>query len=148
MSGSNEGVRTTTRGSTTSSLVSTTQTNLRAINVFSGQLYVSSGAGTNTTRGVNRVGTGLPTSSGNTTTRLAGFSDTANPSTYGYVILDNPNNAISGIDTIYVADDTVGGTEGGLQKWTSTDGINWTRQYRALAGTSAGQCVCQTVRLR
>src|SRR5712692_3001895 len=62
MSGSIEGVRTTTHGLTTSSVVSNTQTNLRAINIFSGQLYVSSGAGTNTTRGVNKVGTGLPTS--------------------------------------------------------------------------------------
>jgi hypothetical protein len=136
-SGSVDGVRTAARGATTSSLVSTTQTNLRAINIFNNQLYVSSGAGTNTTRGVNKVGTGLPTSSGNATTRLAGFTDTADPSTYGFVILDDPNNAINGQDTIYVADDTTSGTEGGLQKWTSTDGINWTKQYRALAGAAA-----------
>ncbi len=152
MAGSNEGVRTTTFGSTTSSLVSTTQTNLRQVNIYNGQLYVSSGAGTNTTRGVNKVGSGLPTGSGNTTTRLAGFTDTAAPSTYSYVILDDPNNAVSGIDTIYIGDDTTAGTEGGLQKWTSTDGVNWAKQYRALSGTAAfrgvtGQYVGSTLSL-
>jgi hypothetical protein len=71
---------------------------------------------------------------------------------YAFVIFDDPNNAVSGDDTIYLADDTTGGTEGGLQKWTSTDGVNWAKQYRALSGTAAfrgvtGQYVGATLSL-
>ena len=151
-SNANGGIRYTTVGSTSSTQISTTVTNTRQINIFNGQLYTSTSSGTNTNRGVNKVGSGLPTTPGQTISRLAGFTDTNSPSTYGFVILDNPNNAVSGPDTIYVADDTVSGTEGGLQKLTSTDGVNWTKQYRALSGTAAfrgvtGQYVGNTLSL-
>ncbi|HYO24559.1 MAG TPA: hypothetical protein VEQ85_06375, partial [Lacipirellulaceae bacterium] len=62
LAGSNQGVRTTTFGTTASTVVSSTVTNNRVLNIFNGQLYVSSGSGSFI--GVNAVGTGLPTATG------------------------------------------------------------------------------------
>jgi hypothetical protein len=95
--------------------VSTTQTNTRNVEIFNGNLYFSTGSGT---AGIYQVGTGLPTSSGQTATIVV-----AAASPYGFSI--SPDGK-----TMYVADDgTVNGnTGGGIQKWTKS-GSTWTRQY-------------------
>lgn len=58
ISGGAGGVRYTTLGSTTSTQLSTTVTNLRQANIFGGQLYVSTQSGTAVRLGT--VGTGTP----------------------------------------------------------------------------------------
>ncbi len=116
-------VRYATLGATTSTQLNTDQANLRQAQVIDGQLYASSGSGTNTTRGVNKIGAGLPTIAGQTLTRLSGLSDAANASSYSYALLDL-NAGVSGVDTLYLADDTNTAGVGGIQKWSLVGG-NW-----------------------
>src|SRR5439155_8524428 len=83
------GIRYTTFGATTSTdLSSGTFANVRQLNIFANQLYASSGSGTNTFKGVDTVGTGLPTSGSQTVARLPGLTDTTNPSTYSFFLGD------------------------------------------------------------
>jgi hypothetical protein len=105
--------------------ISTAPTNTRVVTIANGQLYTSSAS--SPTIGINAVGTGTPTTAGQTTTLLPGFPGaTAGSSHYDFVFAD-PN-------TLYVADDrTVAG--GGIQKWTLSGG-NWSLQYSTLAGTA------------
>jgi len=116
--GGSGGIRYTTLGSTTSTQLSTTVTNLRQANIFGGQLYVSSFSGS---VHLGTVGTGTPTSSGQTITNLPGFPTTGSPQSFFFAHL-NSNGA--GIDTVYVADDNGTGT-GGIQKYSLVGG-NWT----------------------
>ncbi|MFA6044159.1 MAG: hypothetical protein WC718_04175 [Phycisphaerales bacterium] len=115
--GANSGVRYTTLGATgTSTQLSTTTTNLRQVNIFNGQLYISSSSGT--TR-VATVGTGTPTTTGNTITNLAGAPSTvASPYAFSFVDL---SPSVPGVDTLYVADDGAGG---GIEKF-SLVGSSW-----------------------
>jgi predicted extracellular nuclease len=143
------GVRYTTLGSTTSTDLSSTSasgsfSNVRALNIFGGQLYASSGSGTNTFKGVETVGTGLPTSGAQTITRLPGLTDTTNPSNYSFYLADL-SSAVPGVDTLYVADDGAGA----LTKF-SLVGSNWvsngtigtsTDSYRGLTGKVNGTSV-------
>ncbi|MCS6976014.1 MAG: hypothetical protein NZM31_03250, partial [Gemmatales bacterium] len=127
-------------GATTSTQVSTTVTNVRQVNIFDGQLYVSAGGNIQ----MGKVGTGLPTNSGNEITGLNGFSRSG--STYGYFFADlNPN--VPGVDTLYVADD--GNVRGGITKWTLVDDV-WlpgntygqdADDYRGLTGYVEGSTV-------
>jgi hypothetical protein len=104
-------------GATTSTQLSTTVTNLRVVNIFSGQLYVSAANGA--FEGVCTVGSGLPTTSGQTITLLPGFPTASGPSSFDYFLSD-PN-------TVYVADDRTT-SAGGIQKWTF-NGTTWSLQY-------------------
>jgi MYXO-CTERM domain-containing protein len=120
VSGAGSGVRYTTLGSSTSTQVSTTVTNTRVVGIADGQLYVSSSSGTAVRLGA--VGTGLPTTSAQVITNLAGFpSSTGSP--YGFFFADL-SPAVPGLDTVYVADDSAG-----IQKWSLNSGT-W-----ALKGT-------------
>jgi len=121
-------VRTTTFGNTAlgSTQVSTTQTNTRVTNIAGGQLYVSSGSGTNI--GVNTVGTGLPTTTGNAMTLLIPDGGTS-PSPYDYIFAN--------ATTAYVADDRSIANGGGLQKYTF-NGTAWTLAYTLSTGLTAG----------
>jgi len=77
VSGASLGVRTTTNG-TTLTTVSTTSTNTRALNIINGQLYYSTGSGT---QGVYQVGNGKSIVSGTTSANL-----TTSTGTYGFAI--------------------------------------------------------------
>jgi hypothetical protein len=126
---SDGGTRTGTFGSPTGSVqVSGTPSNTRTVNIFNGQLYTSTMAGA--FRGVNTVGTGLPTTSGQTTTLLPGFdpATTSSQSAFAFFFTD--------ANTLYVADGRISGI-GGVQKWTF-DGTDWNFQYATLLGASAG----------
>ena len=137
-------VRYTTLGSTTSTQLSTSPTNTRVAGIADNQLYISSGSGT--TR-LATVGTGLPTTSGNTITNLVGFP-TGTPtasSPYAFFFADL-SAGVPGLDTLYVADDGVGG---GLQKY-SLNGGSWVLKgvvgtdaddYRGLTGVVNGGAV-------
>src|ERR1700756_616360 len=109
------GVRYTTAGSTTSTQLSTSVTNLRQLNIFNGQLYTSSSSGAFR---LATAGTGEPTTSGQTITNLPGFP-TATGSPYGYFFADL-SAVVSGVDVVYVADDT----PGSIQKYSLVSG-NW-----------------------
>ena len=91
----------------TSTQISTTVVNTRVINIFNGQLYVSSATTPNI--GLNSVGTGLPTTSGETITNL-----TTGAGNYDFVF--------EGEDTVYIADESSAANNGGLQKWVRSGG--------------------------
>ena len=98
--------------------------NTRLATIFNSQLYVTSASGIY--YGVNSVGTGLPTTAGQTATKLSGFP-ASGISSYGFVFSD--------ANTLYVADDGANGvSSAGIQKWTYSGGT-WTRQYILGAGT-------------
>jgi hypothetical protein len=138
--GATAGVRYTTLGSTTSTLINPTSSNMRVVNIFNGQLYASSSTGT--LLGVSTVGTGEPTTSiGGAPTALPGMPTTGTHSAYDFWFMD--------ANTLYVADDGTAANGGGIQKWTLSGGT-WTLQYtllnngttttgiRGLAGTVDG----------
>jgi hypothetical protein len=98
----------------------TTLLNERVVQIFGGQVYVSSGSGA--FHGVSTVGTGLPTTNGQTVSLLPGMPVDAG-SAYGFSMLDL-DGSVNGLDTLYIADDT--GTTAGVQKWVF-DGNTWTK---------------------
>lgn len=134
-SGSAGGVRFVPFGNTaaTTTLVSSTPTNVRVPGIFNGQLYATSGSTPNV--GVNQVGTGLPTTAGQTTSLLPGFSAVTS-SPYAFVLLDL-NSGVSGVDAAYVADDRATASGGGIQRW-DFNGTNWLLTYTLNAGLTTG----------
>jgi hypothetical protein len=136
IAGANTGVVYTTLGASgAGTVVSNTVTNLRDLEISGGQLYVSTGSGSAVRIGT--VGTGLPTTTGNTTTNLPGLpivtNDTAGviagPYAYAFATL----NGGSTPDTLYVADNGNGpvATAGTIDKFSLVSG-SWT-----LTGTVA-----------
>jgi hypothetical protein len=122
------GVKYVPFGSVSSSVqLSAAPTNTRVVNVFGGQLYVTSASGT--TFGVMTVGSGEPTTSGQTSTLLPGFPTTAGPSSYDYYFKD--------ASTLYVADDRAASAGGGIQKWTLSGGT-WSLAYTLNTGNTTG----------
>ncbi len=107
--------------------VSTTVTNTRATNIFNGKLYFSTGSGT---IGIYQVGTGLPTTSGQTSTLVfasAGGTGTFSPYAFAFNATD---------DVCYVADDRTAANGGGIQKYTKTAGV-WSRTYTLTTGATS-----------
>lgn len=128
MTGSGTGIVYTTFGSSgAGTIVSTTITNNRGINVFNGQLYSSDSSGAVVRLGT--VGTGLPTATGQTITNLPGFPVAGSP--YNFFFADL-TAAVAGVDTVYVADDAAG-----VQKFSLVAG-NWTLNGAAVAGSIRG----------
>jgi hypothetical protein len=92
--------------------------NARRNVVYNGQLYESEAATSRS--GVEKIGTGTPTNSGNTITLLPGFSTTSGTySPYDFFFADD--------NTLYFADDR-GTGNGGLEKW-SFNGTSWVQVY-------------------
>jgi len=112
----------TTTGTTQ---VSSTVTNVRVVNIFSDQLYFSTGAGT---RGIYAVGTGTPTGAGVTSTIVFATGTTSSPYSF------QANTAGS---VVYVADDNAAASGGGIQKWT-WNGSTWTLAYTLATGATSG----------
>ena len=104
-----------------STQVTASPTNTRVVKIFNGQLYMTSGSGGFAC--LNSVGTGTPTTSGNTTTPFTGMTCTGR-SPYSFSI--NPSG-----NTMYVADDGAFGANGGIQKWTF-NGATWSNPYTLL----------------
>jgi choice-of-anchor C domain-containing protein len=139
--GGAEGVRYAPLGTNTTSTQITPSlppslTNLRQINSFGGQLYVSSNSGPR----LATVGTGLPTTSGQTLANLPGISSTNSSSPNSFFLADL-NPAVAGNDTLYIADDVLG-----LQKFSLVSGT-WVSNgtigtdaddYRGLTATVSG----------
>lgn len=97
------GVHYATLGASTSTLMSSTDTNARAVAIFGGQVYTSSDP---TKEGVNiaTVGSGLPTTSGQTTSNLPFATAPTQPYAFSLVTL----GVGPAPDTIYVADNSAG----------------------------------------
>lgn len=137
--GATAGTRSTTTGSTTTTGLHSTTTNIRVVNIFNGQLYADSGSAGFT--GVGTVGSGLPTTSGQTFTLLPGMPTSGTHSPYDFWFKD--------ANTLFVADDGTVANGGGIQKWTLSAGT-WSLSYtllnngttttavRGLAGTVDG----------
>jgi len=110
--------------------LSTSVTNLRNIAIFNNQLYVTSASGA--FLGVSAVGTGTPTTSGQTTTLVIDAG--TGSSTYGFVIFDTDNNGV--VDRAYLADDRIV-AGGGLRRY-DFNGTTWTNTYSLLFDTNTG----------
>jgi hypothetical protein len=138
------GIRYATFGSSTSTALNTTPvTNLRQVNVFGGQLYVSSGSGAFR---VAAVGAGSPTTAGQIIANLPGYP-TSTTSPYGFFFADL-DPTVPGFDTLYVADDNASGGTGGIQKyslvsgsWVANGSIASTGGLRGITGSVSGNTV-------
>jgi hypothetical protein len=135
------GVVTAPLGATAATPVSATAAtaNLRQVTIAGGNLYVSSSSGT--TR-IAQVGTGLPTTSGQTITNLPGTPTTGSP--YGIVFADL-TSTVPGVDTLYLTEDTTATV--GIRKYSLVGGT-WTLNgtiaaaaVRGLAGSVSGGSV-------
>jgi hypothetical protein len=116
------GVRETTLGGTTTTARSTNLANVRVVNLFNGQVYFSAASGTFQGIGVIDLAT-------NTASLLPGFPTSSGPSAYDFVFTD--------ANTLYVADDRLASSGGGLQKWTF-NGTTWSLQYTMNTGLTNG----------
>lgn len=118
--GTGGGNRYVVLGSTGSSvLVSNSPANTRGSAIYNSQLFTSSQSGVNI--GINTVGTGLPTTTGNTATILAGTAsniDLTNPQ--GFVFSDIDGNGTP--DVLYAADGNLG-----IVKFSNAGGT-WTKR--------------------
>src|SRR5262249_40124815 len=117
-----------------------TVVNLRVVQIFGGQLYVSTGSGSAVRIGA--VGPGLPTTAGQTITNLPGFPTAGSP--YGFFFADL-TASVPGLDTLYVAADDVSA----LTKYSLVSG-SWVSNgtigiagdaYRGLTGVANGSTV-------
>ena len=143
IAGAAGGVRFTTLGATTSTQLSTTVANIRQTNIFGSQLYVSDSSGSAVRLGA--VGTGLPTTSGQTIVNLPGVP-ASGTSPYGFFFADL-DDSVPGVDVLYIADDGIGVLKYAL---TSTSPVTWTAEgtvgtasdaYRGITGMVAGGSV-------
>lgn len=122
-------VRYATLGATGSLDITLSPANMRWIGIRDSQLYTTSASTGALTQGVLEVGTGLPTTSGQTATLLPGFPNNgvfSDGAPYDFWFADS--------NTLYVADSASNGTSGfncagGVQKWTLSGGT-WTLQYQ------------------
>ncbi len=95
----------------TPTTISSTVTNLRTVNIFNNQLYVSTGSGT---QGIYKVGTGVPTTTGQT------------------AVINVPQNGLYAYQMVNRGGSNwncyaVGDSSAGIYKWSSIDnGATWT----------------------
>ncbi len=133
------GIRFATLGASTSTQLSTTLTNLRQAEIFGGQLFVSTSSGS--ALRIGTVGSGLPTTAGQSITTLPSFPTAGSP--YAFYLADL-DAGTAGLDTLYVADDGAG-----LQKYSLVAG-SWAANgtigtaadlYRGLTAVASGNTV-------
>lgn len=124
-SGSNEGIRTSNFGATSSTLISSTSTDNQNITLVNGSLYFSTASGT---PGIKRVA-GLPTSS----TTATNLINTSGSSPFGFVFIGD----VSGLISCYVADSV-----DGLVKYTSTTGITGTFTQAYVVSSTRMRQIC------
>jgi hypothetical protein len=96
--------------------------NVRTVDIFGGQLYGTTAAGTDTR--AFTVGTGLPTTTGQTIGALTGLPTTGG--NYGSMQIFDLDTTVTGFDTIYLSNGT------GIEKWSLVSGT-WTLNNTATA---------------
>jgi hypothetical protein len=97
--------------------VSTTVNNARNLDIYNGQLYFATGATAN--RGIYAVGSGLPTTTGQTSALMIDTGSASSP--YGFAISPDGNTA-------YIADERAIASGGGIQKWILSESV-WSLAY-------------------
>jgi hypothetical protein len=103
VTGNTGGVAYTTLGATTSVSLSTSVTSGYQVNIFNGQLYVTTHSNSKL---LAPIGTGVPTTAGQTiTSPLTATNGLGNPDAFCFLDLDS---ATPGVDTLYLADDATG----------------------------------------
>lgn len=139
-SGTSGGVRAMNIGATSTTLVTdaTAATNTRVVNIANNRLYVSANTatgagGVNSWRGVNVIGAGLPTNTGNAmSVVVGGGGGNLGPldSAYDFYFAD--------ANTLYVADDdNTAPATGGLSKWVFSANV-WTKLWSVNPANSTG----------
>jgi len=123
----------------TTTQISSTITNTRAVDIVNGQLYISAGS---TPIRLATVGTGTPTTTGQAMTNLPGLpTSTGSPYQFFFADLDA---GVAGVDVLYLTDDAatglvkyslVGGT------WTSNGAVISMPNCRGLTATISGNTV-------
>ncbi|MDA3616769.1 T9SS type A sorting domain-containing protein [Polluticaenibacter yanchengensis] len=110
MVGSNSGVgyRTPSHDTTVRISSASTVVNLRTVGVFDNQLYITTSSGTENR--LSSVGTGMPTTNGNTIASLPGLPVTG--VTLNQVVFFDLSTTEPGVDVLYTADETTGSTGG------------------------------------
>ena len=134
VAGAASGVAHTTLGASTATALNTSDTNLRQVSIQNGQLYASSDKNSLT---VATVGTGLPTTAGQTVSNLPGNPDSGGDP-YSYVLFDLSGGSTP--DTLYVADSTAGKVDKytwSSSKWSSA-GSAKVAAVTGLTGTLVG----------
>jgi len=106
-------------------------TNVRNVEIFGNQLYVSTSTGS--FLGISAVGTGLPTTGSQTVNLVINGGTGASP--YGFVMFATGAQGPGVLDLAYVADDRAT-TGGGLQKWTF-NGSAWTNSWSLLVSSTS-----------
>lgn len=142
LAGSLGDVRYTTLGATTSTPIASVTGSLRQLAIVDNRLMISMGQ---TSVTLATVGSGLPTTPGQTVTSLSGISSTNLPSPYQFVALDR-DETIPGVDVLYVANDQSGD---GIRKffnnggsWVAAGSVTKTNeQFRGLTGYVSGNDV-------
>lgn len=141
--GGTGGVRYTTLGATTSTQINAgTTVNFRTVNIFGGQLYASSDTATGSPTIVAAVGTGLPTTAGQTLNNLPGIpvSADAGANAYNFFFADL-NAGVAGVDVLYIADEETGIRKFSLVggTWTANGAIGGNPDdYRGITGIVNG----------
>lgn len=135
--GGNGGIVYATAGSTGTSNILLTSATGRCLGIYDGQLYATSTA---TNLRMTRIGTGLPTTAGQTMTNLPGYATTGgNPLQFFMAHLNGSDT----VNVLYIADNNqlkkyslVAGS------WTANGTIGTTSdKYRGLTGTVSGSNV-------
>jgi len=124
------GLRYAATGSSNSTGLSNTVTNIRTVRIARNNVYFSTGAGS--TPGIYLLGPASNTGTGQTTTLLISTGTGSSP--YSFVLLDR-DPAVLGVDAAYIADENTG-----INKW-AFNGTTWANmgaiptQVRGLTGT-------------
>jgi hypothetical protein len=105
--------------------------NMRNVEIYNNQLYFSSSSGT--FLGVSSLGTGLPTTAGQTAALQINLG--TGGSAYGFVMFDT--NADNVLDRAYVADDRTNALNGGINRFDFSSGA-WSRTSAFRFDTTSG----------
>lgn len=125
MGGAVTGIGYLKSGVDTTLQVSTSPTNIRGLEIFGGQLYVSTSSGS--TVRIGTVGTGLPTTNNQTITNLPGVTLTKH-SPYQFFIASLPSGQV-----LYIADDSAG-----IRKYSLVSGIWVANDSLKITAANAG----------
>ncbi|RXK80966.1 T9SS type A sorting domain-containing protein [Filimonas effusa] len=134
MAGGSQGIRYTTAGSTSSTLIASTTG--RYISIADSGLYLSSTAGSIR---MARIGSGLPVTGSQPVTALPGFPVTGSP--YQFFLADM-DAAVPGVDVLYVAEDgakVISKYSLVAGSWVANGSLGVTTDiYRGITGKVAG----------
>ena len=144
-SGANTGVLSVTSGGSnvTGTVISSTSTNLRSIGIYGGQLYVGSGSTAGGNLRIASVGTGLPTTAGQTAAEVPGIT-VGSTTTGAYTPVSGPYGFVgatltpggTSIDTFYIADNNTGAIDKYSLSGTSFT-LNGTAALAGVTGLTA-----------